>query len=463
MIWLFNGKKTPKEERDIDKKLRENLIEIMTRALEDNLTYINESELEDEELRTLWNKVVEKFYRNKNSTVVDINNLLERVTKLDSIKEMIGSVNKQTEALHTMAASSQELAQSIEDVSKIAQSVAEESGRAKETSEGEAKVISNSMEFVMRSFNDIKDINNQMYRVKEKAQIITQITDIVKGIADQTNLLALNAAIEAARAGEHGKGFEVVANEVRKLAEHTKESVSDIQNNVGELQRDIDSSVNKIGETSAQLSSGKNLIDNALNSINNISNSIEAVTNLVMNVAANTQEQTAVTETFINGITNLTGEADNISSICTDTGKSIFEISKEINSIRISSLGDEAYLNEIDKIDVYRADHLLWRWRTYNMLLGYEKINLDLEEDYRNCSLGKWYYGVSDESLTRYKSFKDIEKPHIELHEIIKEVVLAYDRGDINEVESLLIKIDKLSKTLIGLLDELKLELSKRV
>ena len=79
-----------------------------------------------------------------------------------------------------------------------------------------------------------------MKSFKERTAAITQIVDIVKGVAEQTNLLSLNAAIEAARAGESGRGFAVVADEVRKLAVHTQNSLRDIQKNIEELQKDID-------------------------------------------------------------------------------------------------------------------------------------------------------------------------------------------------------------------------------
>jgi methyl-accepting chemotaxis protein len=436
------------------------LIKVFSDVIQGKATKLDSSEIESIEVVDKWNEMLITLCDSRRKTILDVNSVLQIVTRMDSVRDMIKSVNTQTEALHSMSASSEELSASIEDVSNMSQKVSEHSNEAKQITEIGVKKISDSIEFVKRSFDDIDIINKQMQGVKEKTHTINQIIDIVKGIADQTNLLALNAAIEAARAGEQGRGFAVVADEVKKLAEHTKNSVIDVQKNILELQNDIDLSVKKIINTSQQLDSGKQLVDTSLESINLIDNSIDTVNETIVQVAANTEEQTAVTQLFTSSIMNLSEQADYIDNSCHNTGQAIYDLSKRIDAIRLEIVKDRFCLTDMDMIEIYKTDHLLWRWRVYNMLLGNESIDVNIVGDYKKCRLGKWYYGIECDKYRNQKDFMDLEKPHIELHEVAKEAVLAYQKNDIISADEGLKKMDMCSVKVFAILDKIKETLS---
>lgn len=432
------------------------LIKIFSDVIKGNATKLDARDIECSEVVDKWNEMINTLYDSRRKTIIDVNSVLQIVTRMDSIRDMIKSVNTQTESLHSMSASSEELSASIEDVSNMSQKVSENSNEAKQITGVGVKNISNSIEFVKKSFDDIDIINKQMQGVKEKTHTINEIIDIVKDIADQTNLLALNAAIEAARAGEQGKGFAVVADEVKKLAEHTKNSVIDVQKNIFELQKDIDLSVTKINDTSQQLDSGKQLVDTSLESINLIDNSIDTVNETIIQVAANTEEQTAVTQLFTSSIIELSEHADYIDNSCHTTGQAIYELSKSIDSIRLEMVKDRFCLTDTDMIEIFKTDHSVWRWRIYNMLLGNEKVNINVVGDYKKCRLGTWYYGIDCDKLKNHKVFIELEKPHIELHEVAKEAVIAYEKNDITTAEECLKKMDICSVKVFTLLDEIK-------
>jgi methyl-accepting chemotaxis protein len=267
---------------------KEILIKAFSNVIEGKTIKLNTEDIACKEVVDKFNEMINILCDSRRKDILEVNDILRTVTRMDSVRDMIKSVDTQTEALHSMSSSSEELTASIEDVSNMSQRVSQNSNDAKLITETGVKNITDSIGFVRKSFEDIEIIDKQMQGVKEKTNTINQIIDIVKGIADQTNLLALNAAIEAARAGEQGRGFAVVAGEVKKLAENTKNSVLNIQKNVLDLQNDIDLSVNKINQTSKQLESGKQLVDNAFESINLIDNSIDTVNETIIQVAANT-------------------------------------------------------------------------------------------------------------------------------------------------------------------------------
>jgi methyl-accepting chemotaxis protein len=175
-----------------------------------------------------------------------------------------------------------------------------------------------------------------------------------------------------------------------------------------------------------------------------------------MQVAANTEEQTAATQSFTGGISNLSVEADFIATNCDNTGRAIFDISKKINAIRVEMVKNSFSMSDADMIEIYKTDHMHWRWKVYNMLLGYDKVDIQAIGDYKNCRLGKWYYGIDCSNISESKVFKDLEKPHIELHDIAKEAVFAYEHGDIKKAESCLVQMDECSKTVMTYLDQIK-------
>lgn len=457
MIWKSERiKDSAKVNENNERISKDVLIHAINNVLNENSAYIEENKLGCKEAEDLWNKMLEVFYEEKRRHALKVNSLLKFMTEMDFVKDMIDNVRTQSEAFNNIAASSEEMAAATEDIANFVNSVVEATNSTEKASEEGGKNINKAFEFVNQSFLDVDIINKQMKKVMDKTNKINEIIDIVKEIADETNLLALNAAIEAARAGEQGRGFAVVATEVRNLAEHTKDSIFEIQKNISELKINVEESVEKVEGITVKLNSGKGLVDDAINAMEGINSKIKEVNGSVTQIATNVEEQSAVTANISKEINNLTGVTSELLEQCNDTGKAIFETSNIVNELRLDMVNKNIGINDEQLIDICITDHLIWKWRVYNMLLGYETIDIDKIGTHKDCRLGKWYYSDKSGKYKNEKAFIELENDHICLHELAKEATIAYNNREISQAAMLLEKMKASSKNVINLLNRLK-------
>jgi methyl-accepting chemotaxis protein len=435
---------------------QQELLHLLSEAEAGRMVQADMSKLGDEALTAAWNRAAHALNLEKKNKMLEVNNILRHITEMTYVKDMISEAKVQNDAAHSITASSEEMSASIEDVSTRTQNVA---NLVSDTLEITAKANTDMLDafsFVQKSFESVKKISEDMNILISKMQQINQVVDIIKGIADQTNMLALNAAIEAARAGEQGKGFSVVASEVRTLAEHTKASVVNIQGSIQELSNELTKAVADTSKTAGELETGNGLVNQVIAANNKVVEAVEQLNIEATQIAANSQEQTAVIEEFTSRAAELSQSADNILNTCNETGQGIFKASKLNNQIRLGMIKEISRLEIIDIIDLSRTDHLNLRWRIYNMLLGYETIDENVVGNPMDCRLGRWYYGAGKELFKDNDIFKKIEKPHKLLHEWAKGSVLAVASKNMSKAEEAFREMDLYSNEVIELLDELK-------
>jgi methyl-accepting chemotaxis protein len=170
-------------------------------------------------------------------------------------------------------------------------------------------------------------------KLGDRSQEIGQIIDTISGIANQTNLLALNAAIEAARAGENGKGFSVVAEEVRKLAEQSKDAAAKIGAMISEVQSETDKAVTAMNKGSQEVKIGAQVVENAGENFREITSLVNDVSSQSMEISAAIEEMSASSEQIATAVKNIdqvgkraAGKTQTVSAATEEHSASIEEI-----------------------------------------------------------------------------------------------------------------------------------------
>lgn len=208
-------------------------------------------------------------------------------------EEVAEKARRQSDAASSMAASVEEMAVSIDQVKENAHEAHGISVEAGSISEEGASVIHNAASEMRKISEAVQSSTAIVEELGRQSDQITSIVNTIRDIADQTNLLALNAAIEAARAGEQGRGFAVVADEVRKLAERTSLSTKEIADMVGKIQGGTRSAVGSMQAGVNQVSHGVDLANRAGDSIERIRDGAQRVSQVVNGISSSIAEQSS--------------------------------------------------------------------------------------------------------------------------------------------------------------------------
>jgi len=250
----------------------------------------------------------------------------------DGSNSTLANIEHQQRSIDMIATAVTQMAASIREIANNAQDTVDAATHSIEESEQGKAVVAQAISKINLVYDEINTASGVIEILASDVGDISGILSVISGISEQTNLLALNAAIEAARAGEQGRGFAVVADEVRTLAQRTQQSTAEIGQMIKKLQVGAEGAVNAMSTGLGMASDSVASANEAGDSLEKIGTAIDTISNLGIQVAASTQQQASVVEELnthiidVKNVSDLTaqesekinGSCDNLSSTTKD-------------------------------------------------------------------------------------------------------------------------------------------------
>ncbi len=261
--------------------------------------------------------------------------------------QIVNGIDRQSNQTNQVATAMEEMSATVTEVAKNSQGASESANETQEVAVQGGAVVKRAVEGMMAVADTVRESASTVEALGESSDEIGTIISVINDIADQTNLLALNAAIEAARAGEQGRGFAVVADEVRKLAEKTTKATKEIADMIKTIQNDTKGAIGSMHEGTKQVEEGVLLASEAGESLQQIVSSVDRVSDMVRQIATAAEEQSATSEeisTNIAGIAEVANEnsegVKQVSIATEDLAKVAEELKAMVSEFKIEELSD---------------------------------------------------------------------------------------------------------------------------
>jgi methyl-accepting chemotaxis protein len=277
-----------------------------TNSLTARLDHLNSDEIGD--MAQSYNRFLDRLHQ----AISQINEIAAKVADSSrdisvSSHQMAASAKKQAEQTAGIATATEEMSATVQDVTSNTHSVADFSTSLKTSVLDGGEVIRQAIKGIKSVAKTLDEASGTISDLSQQSARIGEVASVINDIAEQTNLLALNAAIEAARAGEQGRGFAVVADEVKKLAERTTQATGEIAGMISSIQKESENVASSMKRGMKEAETGVVLANSAGEALEKIVSGIEEIAGMISQIATASQEQSSTIEMIAENILQVSG------------------------------------------------------------------------------------------------------------------------------------------------------------
>ncbi len=352
-----------------------------------------------------------------------------------------------------IAAAAEEMQASVENIKTYGGTITRNAKDAQQAAlNGDAALKTTIKEYGLL----VGSLDTSMEKIEELSAFAHEALDIsgvIKAIAFQSKLLSLNASIETARAGEAGQGFAVVANEVGNLAKRSEEATKQISNVMGRLEAGITGIVESMQKSSSAAEVGSKAIETLDQRMSSIREHNDTVSGNASQIASVLEEQSIATHDVAIGISQIAASTANSVNVVDNIVNALSRIEALINT----QIAVIAELNIPCKIiKLAQSDHVIWKKRLANMIVGKEGLKSNELADHHSCRLGKWYDRATESAYLSHSSFKALAAPHEDVHFHGKRAVDLYNQGNTSAALKEIEAVERASVDVLKLLTDLE-------